>query len=191
MVEPLLQRAVELLRLLVRPHDLRHRRRSRRHRPARGARVMPRRLQDLLVPDVEPGRDVPDRLRQRQRGAILRHHPRQLRGGAGRQQAMVVVDEIDVAVVDPLVIRHVRVGRVDAHGLADHLGHRPALPHQIVIDVARALLVARQDAIFEFLVQRLGFRGVDDRGLHVVGHGGSCCSAVTRPGDFALRRRPE
>ena len=166
-----------MLGLLVGPHHLGHRRRAGRRRPARRAGVMPGRLQDLLVPDIEPGRDVPDRLRQRQCGAILRHHAGQLGRGPGRQQAMVVVDEVHVAVVDPLVIRHVRVGRVDAHRLADHLGHRPALPHQIVIDVARALLVARQDAILELCVKRLRLRGVADRGLCVAGHWltASCC----------------
>ncbi len=155
MVEALLQRTDEVFRFLVGPDDFRHRRRPRRHRPAGGAGVMAGRFQDLLVPDVEPGRDVPDRLRQWQRGAILGHHPGQLRRGAGRQEAMVVVDEVDVAVVDPLVIGHVRIGRMDAHRLAEHLGHRPALAHQIVINFACPLLVARQDAILELLVERL------------------------------------
>ena len=81
-------------------------------------------------------------------------HLRQLQRGARAQQAVVVVDEVDEAVVDPLVIGHVRIGPVDAHGLAQHLGERSALPHQIVVGLAGADLVARQNAILELVVER-------------------------------------
>src|SRR4051812_13920047 len=86
---------------------------------------------------------------------------------------MIVIDEIDVAVVDSLVIRHVRVRRVDAHGFGDDFAHRPALLYELVIDIARALLVAVENALFKLGVQRFRLRSVDDRALHVVGHGGS------------------
>ena len=66
---------------------------------------------------------------------------------------MVVVDEVDEAVVDPLVVGHVRVGPVDAHRLAQHLGERPAAAHQIVVGLAGADLVAGQDAILELVVE--------------------------------------
>ncbi len=131
---------------------------------------MARGLQDLLVPDVEPGRDIPDGLRHRQPGAILRYQFGQVDRRARRQEAMVVVDKIHIAVVDALVIGHMRIGGVDAHRLGDDLGERPALARQLVISLARALLVARQDAILQLLVERLGFGRVADRGLDVVGH---------------------
>ena len=86
---------------------------------------------------------------------------------------MVVVDEIDKAVIDPLVIGDVRVGRVDPHRLGDDLGQRPALACEVVVDVARTFLVARQDAILELAVQRLGLWGVADRSLNVIGHPGN------------------
>src|SRR6185312_4471011 len=54
---------------------------------------------------------------------------------------------------------------------------RPALSYQLVIDIARALLIAVQNAILEPGVQRLGLGAVDDRALHIVGHCGSCDSA--------------
>jgi hypothetical protein len=38
---------------------------------------------------------------------------------------------------------------VDAHRLGDDLIERPALADEVVIDIARAFLVARQDAILE------------------------------------------
>ena len=82
------------------------------------AGVVARRLVDLLVPDVEPGRDVPNGLRHRQSGQLCRQPLRQVQRGPRAQQAMVVVDEVDEAVVDPLVVGHVRVGAVDAHSLA-------------------------------------------------------------------------
>ena len=83
----------------------------------------------------------------------LRQHLRQVDRGAGAQQAVVVVDEVRVAVVDPLVIRHVGVRRVDAHALGDDLGQRPAGADQIVVDLAGALLVAHQDALFQLGVE--------------------------------------
>src|SRR5579863_1391775 len=75
---------------------------------------------------------------------------------AGGEEAMVIVDEIDEAVVDPLVVGDVREGRMDAHAFADDLVERPAGAQKIVIDFARALLVARQNAIFELLIEGFG-----------------------------------
>jgi hypothetical protein len=34
---------------------------------------------------------------------------------------MVIVDEVDEAIVDPLVVGNVRVGPMDAHGLARNI----------------------------------------------------------------------
>ena len=76
-----------------------------------------------------------------------------------RQQAVVIVDEVGVAVVDPLVIRHVGVGGVDADALGDDLGQRPAGADQIVVDVAGALLVAHQAAVLQLVVEAADLRG--------------------------------
>ena len=77
---------------------------------------------------------------------------------------MVVVDEVHVPVVDPLVIGHVRVGRVDAHRLAQHLRQRPARLHQPVVDFARALLVARENPLLESGVKGIGTRNGHESG---------------------------
>ena len=58
--------------------------------------------------------------------------------GACAQQAMIVVDEVGIAVVDPLVIRHVGVGGMDAHALGHDLLERPACANQVVVDLAGA-----------------------------------------------------
>jgi hypothetical protein len=60
---------------------------------------------------------------------------------------MVVVDEVDEAVVDPLVVGNVCIGAMDADGLAQHLGQRPAAAHQVIVAVAGADLVSGEDAI--------------------------------------------
>ena len=71
---------------------------------------------------------------------------------------MVVVDEVDEAVVDPLVVGNVGVGPMDAHGLAQHLRQRPALAHQIVVALTGADLVARKNAILELVVESTRWR---------------------------------
>src|SRR3981189_2016183 len=83
---------------------------------------------------------------------------------------MVVVDEVHISVLDPLMVRDVGVGRAEPYPFGDDLLQWPALAHQLVIHLARPLLVARQDAIFQLAVERLRLRGIADRGLHVVGH---------------------
>jgi hypothetical protein len=66
---------------------------------------------------------------------------------------MVVVDKVDEAVIDALVIGNVRVGPVDAHGLAQHLGERPAVEHEIIVAFTGADLVASEDAILKLFVE--------------------------------------
>ena len=66
---------------------------------------------------------------------------------------MVVVDKVDEAVVDALVIGHVRVWPVDAHGLAQHLSERPAVEHQIIVAFTGADLVASEDAVLKLFVE--------------------------------------
>jgi hypothetical protein len=83
---------------------------------------------------------------------------------------MVVVDEVHIAVVDPLVIRHMRIGSVDAHALCDDFGHWPTGADQIVIDVARALLVAIENPLFQFGVKRFRLAVVAECRLRLRGH---------------------
>ena len=155
-VEALLERAVERDGLLIRPVPLRRRDGLVRIALLATAAVVAGHLAEELVPRIEPRRHVPDRLRQRQvfegRGQELR----QAQARARAQQAVVVVDEAREAVVDALVVRHVRVRRVDADRLADDFGARPARPHEVVIDGAGADLVSRQDPLFELGVESAG-----------------------------------
>src|SRR4029078_12582230 len=66
---------------------------------------------------------------------------------------MVVVDKIDEAVVDPLVVGNMRVGPMDAHSLAQHLGEWPTVAHQIVVAFTGTDLIARKDAILTLFVE--------------------------------------
>jgi len=67
---------------------------------------------------------------------------------------MVVVDKVDEAVVDPLVVGNVRVRPMDAHSLAQDLGERPTVTHQIVVAFAGTDLIASKDAILKLFVER-------------------------------------
>ena len=118
----LLEVALQRRRLLVLPvHD--------RHRRAVGVRrwvvrapcVVPRHLAQQLVPDVERAGHVPRGLRQRQVPQRVRHQVLQRQRRPRAQQRVVVVDEAHEAAVHALVVGHVRVGRVDAHRLAEDL----------------------------------------------------------------------
>jgi hypothetical protein len=66
---------------------------------------------------------------------------------------MVVIDKVDEAVVDPFVVRNVRVGPMDAHSLAQHLGERPTVTHQIVVAFTGTDLIASKDAILKLFVE--------------------------------------
>ena len=62
---------------------------------------------------------------------------------------MIVVDEVDEPVVDPLVVRHVGVGAVDADRLEQQLLERTALAEEVVVDLARPDLVAVEDPLLQ------------------------------------------
>jgi len=62
---------------------------------------------------------------------------------------MVVVDKVGEAVVDALMVWHMRIGRMDAHCFGHDLRQGPPAAEQFVVDPAAALLVAGEHAIFE------------------------------------------
>ena len=155
-VEALVERTRFSQRLLIGPIDDRLWRGRVRHLVA-ARRVMTRGLQDLLVPDVEPGRDVPDGLGQRQSGELFRQHLLQIDRRPRAQQAMIVVDEIRKPVVDALMVWHMRVGRMNAHRLRHDLRQRPAAAQQFVVDTAAAFLVASEEPLFELAVEMSRF----------------------------------
>ena len=57
-------------------------------------------------------------------GLDIWNHLRQIDRRPRAQQAVVVADEVGIAVVDTLMIRHVRVGRVGTHALGHDLLQR-------------------------------------------------------------------
>ena len=161
-IQALAQGAFDFQRLLVRPVALGHRR-WRVHLDVVEAGVVAGRLADQLIPRIEAGRHVPDRLGHRQVAKLRTDHRRERQTDPLAQQAMIVVDELHDAVVETLVIRHVCVGRVNAHRLARHLGEGTPLPHEPIQHVAGALLIARENALFEPGIVRCRSRFVQDR----------------------------
>ena len=69
---------------------------------------------------------------------------------------MIVVDEIRIAVVEPLMIGHVGIGGVDADPLSDDLVQRTACLDEVVVDQAGADLVAGEDPLLEPVVKMRG-----------------------------------
>ena len=180
--QALLQWAVLTQRLLVRPIDHWLRRLIDRAEIAAGARIVAGRLVHLLVPDIEAARDVPDRLRHRQHRQPLRHHLRQIDRCARAQQAMVVVDEVRIAVVDALMVWHMRVGRMDTHTLGDDLPQRTPGTHEIVIDLACPHLVARHNPLFQRGVEST--RGAVDLHVHCRYPPATCWLILSLTGRF-------
>ncbi len=181
-VEPLRPRALDGQRLLVRPVHLGQRRLALELDLVE-PHVVPGHLAEELVPRIEARRHVPDGLGVGQVGQLGRHQRHQVEARARAQQAVVVVDEPRHAVVEALVVRHVRVGRVDAHDLAGQLGERDLRPHQVVEDVAGRLLVPLEDLVLEPRIGSadLGTHGPVDGG----GHGDAplrVAENVSRPG---------
>ena len=66
---------------------------------------------------------------------------------------MIVVYEVREPVIDALMVRHMRVGRMNAHRLGHDLGQRPLTTQQLVIDAAPSFLIAREESLFELRVK--------------------------------------
>ena len=147
-VEALPDGAVEVLGLLVGPVPLGPRG-LLVHLDLVEARVVARRSAEELVPRIEPRRHVPDHLGQRQIPELRRDHRPEGQAHALAEQAVVIVHELDHAVVEALVIRHVGVGRVDPDRLAQDLGDRATLLEELVEHPARADLVTLDDAVLQ------------------------------------------
>ena len=128
--------------------------------------VVPRHLAEELVPGIEPGGDIPDRLGQRQIGQLGPEELHQVRARPRAEEAVVIVHETNHAVVEALMVRHVRVGSVDANDLTHQLGQGPAGPDQVVEDLARPPLVALEDLLLQSSIGighfRLGGRAGGD-----------------------------
>ena len=166
-IQAFLQRAFQRLRLLIRPVGNRRGRGFLHHAVTPMPGIMTRRLVQLLVPDIQAGRDVPDGLRHRQHRQMRGQHPVQVDRGPGRQQAVVVVDEIRVPVVDPLMIGNVGIRGVNADAFSDDLGQRTASPHQLVIDIAGALLVPHQAAVFQPVIKTPNHTALSGRDVRI------------------------
>src|SRR5690606_4755812 len=104
LVEALLEGAFEVDRIAgVLPEDLGTRRGLVRVDLLAAATVVAGGAAAQLVPDVEAGGDVPDGLRDRQVLEFRANQAGKAEAGAGAEEAMVVVDEAQDAVVDALV----------------------------------------------------------------------------------------
>src|SRR5207248_8307992 len=82
-------------------------------------------LAEQLVPDVEPGRDIPDTLQERQQPVALGQERRKIEGGPESENRVVVVDQRDLAISHVDVARHLderRLGpRDDVEGVAQRV----------------------------------------------------------------------
>ena len=153
-VEPVLEGPLEAQRFLIGP--VRGGLRERRRLAARpcAAPVVARRVPDELVPRVERRGHVPDGLGHGQVLEFGRDEGRETEARADDRQAVIVVHEAEKAAIDPLMVGHVGVRGVDAHGLPGDLGDRPPGLDQFVEGQGRADLVPRQAPILELCVQR-------------------------------------
>ena len=147
-VQALADRAFGRQRFLIGPVHLRLRR-VLVHRELVEPGVVAGRLAEELVPRIETGRHVPHGLGHRQPGQLGPDHRAKMQPDPFAQQAVVVVDELHHAVVEALVKGDVGVGRVDAHRLPRDLGDWPSLLHEAVQRLTRALLIPRQDSLFQ------------------------------------------
>ena len=147
-VQPLADLALERQRLLIGPVRLGHRRRLV-DLDLVEARVVAGRFAEQLIPRIESARDVPDRLRQREHRELGPHQVHERQRHALAEQAVIVVHELHDAVVEALVIGHMRVRRVDPHRLRHDLRDGALVLDEAVQRRARADLVPSEDPLLE------------------------------------------
>lgn len=147
-VEALAEGALDVERLRVRPMHFGRRRRLVDRDLVETGVVAGRPAQEL-VPRVETGGDVPDRLGQRQQGELGADQRRERQAHPLAQQTVIVVDELDHAVVEPLMVGDVGVRCVNPHRLTHDLRDGPPLLEEPVQQLARADLIAREDPLLE------------------------------------------
>ena len=73
--------------------------------------------------------------------------------GTRTKEAVVIVDEAYKAIVDTLVIGHMGVWGMDAHGFAEDLSQRSLRTHKIVVDFRCPELVTIKNAFFELGIE--------------------------------------
>ena len=119
---------------------------GRRHLDALHRRVAAGIFGKQLVPDIEPGADVPDALQQRQQPVFLGQVRHQIGRRPQAQQRVVVVGQDDVAVLEIDMARHVDERRFRRRDDAQRLADRAAIAHDhLVKQIRRARLIALQD----------------------------------------------
>ena len=120
---------------------------GRRHGDALHRRVTAGVLEEELVPDIEPGSDVPDALQQRQQSVFLGQIGHQISRRAKAQQRVVVVGQRDIAVLDIDVARHLDVGRLGRGHDAQRVTDRLAALNHLGEEVGGLRLVALEDRL--------------------------------------------
>ena len=70
---------------------------------------------------------------------------------------MVVVDKVRNAIVDALMVWHMRIRCMDAHRFGHDLREWPPAAQQLAIDAAAALLIPGEEAFFELLIEASRF----------------------------------
>ena len=101
-----------------------------------------------LVPDVEPGRDIPHALQQRQQAILLGQIRHQIGRSAQAEDRMVVVDQSDLPVAHVDVARHLNKRRLGCRHHAQRIADRAALPrHHLKKEVGGARLIAFEDGL--------------------------------------------
>jgi hypothetical protein len=120
----------------------------RRHHDALHRGVPAWILAEQLVPDIEPGGDVPDALEQRQQSILLGQEWHQIGRGSQAENGMVVVDQGDLTVPQIDVARHRDERCLGRRHHAERIaGRAPVLRHHPVEEIRRARLVALQDGL--------------------------------------------
>ncbi len=100
-----------------------------------------------LVPDVEPGRDVPDALQQRQQPVVLGEVRHQVCRGAQPEDRVIIVDQGDLAVAHIDVARNLDERRFGRRHDAERIADRMPIPRHPEEQIGGARLVALEDRL--------------------------------------------